>query len=223
RAGAGEPCPDRDPNNDQQGARGQLAQRAAQEGDAADLQLLLGLARLSRVLLLLVLSRPERRVQHNELSGQGHGRADRRRAHRGGEQRSGDLRWKREGLRREGVRRGATRAAVPADAERRDAEERVGLPLLVPPATRLPHAGEGVRPVPGNRAQRMPRTRSAPCSLVWGGRSLLSCESRQPTPTATSRPSPAGCGLGRFRPKLGRGGEYTEIAAGVCPKGWRPC
>src|SRR5207244_8002507 len=36
--------------------------------------------------------------------------------------------------------RGAAHPAVPALARHRDAEERVGLPVLVPPPARLPHA-----------------------------------------------------------------------------------
>ncbi len=59
RAGAGEPRPDRHQDHDQQGARRQLAHRADQEGDAALHQRVLGLARLSRILLLLVLSRQQ--------------------------------------------------------------------------------------------------------------------------------------------------------------------
>ena len=56
RADPGEPGPDRHQGRDQQGARRQLAHRAQQEGDAALHQRLLGLARLSRILLHLVLS-----------------------------------------------------------------------------------------------------------------------------------------------------------------------
>ena len=115
RAAAGEPRPDRHQGDDQQDPGRQLAHRAPQEGAAAHHQLLLGLARLSRVLLLLVLSRPERRVQHHELPGQGDGRDDRRRrATAAARKRQGGLREEREGLRREGVRRGAAHPAVPA-------------------------------------------------------------------------------------------------------------
>ena len=80
RAGAGEPRPDRHQDHDQQDARRQLAHRAEQEGDAALHQRVLGLARLPRILLLLVLSRQQFRLQHHELQVAGDGQADRRRA-----------------------------------------------------------------------------------------------------------------------------------------------
>ena len=83
RAGAGEPRPARHQDHDQQGARRQLAHRAEQEGNAALHQRVLGLARLPRILLLLVLSRQQFRLQHHELQVAGDGQADRRRAHRG--------------------------------------------------------------------------------------------------------------------------------------------
>ena len=144
RARAGEPRPDRHQGHHQQDPRRQLAQRAPQEGAADDRQLLLRLARLSRVLLLLVLSRAERRLQHDELPGQGDGRADRGRAQGGGRERRRGLREERQGLRRQGLRRSAAHPAVPALSQRRAAEEHLRLSLLVPPAARLPLAGEGV-------------------------------------------------------------------------------
>ena len=121
------------------------------------------------VLLLLVLSRPERRLQHDELPGQGHGRADRRRAQGGGRRRRGGLREERQGLRRQGVRRGAAHPAVPALPERRDAEEHLRLPLLVPPPARLPLArARRERSKPAMSARR--RTRSDRCNgerMLW--------------------------------------------------------
>ena len=71
RADAGEPGADRHQGRDQQDPRRQLAHRAQQEGDAALHQRVLGLARLSRVLLHLVLSRQEFDLQHDELPVQG--------------------------------------------------------------------------------------------------------------------------------------------------------
>ena len=73
RAGAGEPRPDRHQDHDQQDPRRQLAHRAEQEGDAALHQRVLGLARLPRILLLLVLSRQQFRLQHHELQVAGDG------------------------------------------------------------------------------------------------------------------------------------------------------
>ena len=65
--------------HDQQDPRRELAHRAEQEGAAALHQRVLGLARLSGVLLHLVLSRQEFDLQHDELPVEGDGRADRRR------------------------------------------------------------------------------------------------------------------------------------------------
>ena len=83
RTDPGKPRPHRHHHDHQQGARLQLAQRNGEEGHADDGQLLLRLAGLSRILLLLVLFRPERDLQHAELRQQRHGRAHRRRL-RGG-------------------------------------------------------------------------------------------------------------------------------------------
>ena len=143
RADAGEPRADRHQVHDQQDPGRDLAHRAQQEGAAALHQRVLGLARLSRVLLHLVLSRQEFDLQHHELPVEGHGRADRRRGHRGGGRRQGQLRQGREGLRRSRLCRHPAHPALPALRQRRDAEERVGLSVLVPPPPRLPRAGEG--------------------------------------------------------------------------------
>ena len=62
---------DRHQGRDQQDPGRQLAHRAEQEGAAALHQRVLGLARLSRVLLHLVLSRQEFDLQHDELPVQG--------------------------------------------------------------------------------------------------------------------------------------------------------
>ena len=62
--------PDRHQANAQQGSRCQLADRTQQEGDAALHEHLLGLARLPRVLLLLVLSWRQFRVQYDEATSQ---------------------------------------------------------------------------------------------------------------------------------------------------------
>ena len=85
-------APDRHQDHDQQDPRRQLAHRAEQEGNAALHQRVLGLARLPRILLLLVLSRQQFRLQHHELQVAGNGQADRRRARRGLDRRQGDLR-----------------------------------------------------------------------------------------------------------------------------------
>ena len=66
---------DRHQGRDQQDPGLELPHRAEQEGAAALHQRVLGLARLSRVLLHLVLSRQEFDLQHDELPVQGHGRA----------------------------------------------------------------------------------------------------------------------------------------------------
>jgi hypothetical protein len=63
-------------------SRRELPHRAEQEGAAALHQRVLGLARLSRVLLHLVLSRQEFDLQHDELPVQGDGRLHRRRRDR---------------------------------------------------------------------------------------------------------------------------------------------
>ncbi len=135
---------DRHQDHDQQDPRRQLAQRADQEGAAADRQRVFRLARLSGIFLLLDLPWPERRVQYHELPEQGDGRADRQRARRRRQRRPGDLRQGREGFRRQGFRRPAAHPALPALSQRRHAEEHLRLSLLVPPAARLSHAGEGV-------------------------------------------------------------------------------
>ena len=114
RAGAGEPRPDRHQDHDQQGPRRQLAHRTEQEGDAALHQRVLGLARLPRILLLLVLSRQQFRLQHHELQVAGHGQADRRRAQRGRDRRHRDLRQGRQGLCRSRLHRHSAHSAVPA-------------------------------------------------------------------------------------------------------------
>ena len=74
----GEPRPDRNQDHHQQDPGRDLAHRAQQEGDAALHQRVLRLARLSGVLLHLVLSRQEFDLQHHELPVAGHGRDDRR-------------------------------------------------------------------------------------------------------------------------------------------------
>ena len=79
RADAGEPRADRHQGHDQQDPGRELAHRAEQEGAAALHQRVLGLARLSRVFLHLVLSRQEFDLQHDELPVEGHGRLHRRR------------------------------------------------------------------------------------------------------------------------------------------------
>ena len=70
---------DRHQVHDQQDPRRDLAHRAEQEGAAALHQRVLGLARLSRVLLHLVLSRQEFDLQHDELPVEGARRLHRRR------------------------------------------------------------------------------------------------------------------------------------------------
>ena len=65
RTGAGEPATDRHHHDHQQGAWRELAHRAHQKDDAAVHQRVLGLARLSRILLLLVLSRRQIDLQHH--------------------------------------------------------------------------------------------------------------------------------------------------------------
>ena len=77
RADPGSPRPDRHQDHDQQDPGRQLAHRAQQEGAAALHQRVLRLARLSRVLLHLVLSRPELGLQHHELPVEGDGRLHR--------------------------------------------------------------------------------------------------------------------------------------------------
>ena len=130
---AGEPGADRHQDHDQQDPRRQLARRASEEEHADDHQRLRRLAELSGVLLLLVLSRPERRLQHDGLQEPGDGRADRQGAlHHGAGVRGGG-----EGLHRHGLRGGAAGADLPAAPQRGDAEERHRLPLLVPSPARL--------------------------------------------------------------------------------------
>ncbi|MGY4328114.1 hypothetical protein ACVWWG_002531 [Bradyrhizobium sp. LB7.2] len=114
RAGAGKPGPDRHQDHHQQGARRQLAHRIEQEGDAALHQRVLGLARLPRILLLLVLSRQQFRLQHHELQVGGDGQAHRRRTQCGSYRRHGDLRHRREGLCRARLQRHPAHPAVPA-------------------------------------------------------------------------------------------------------------
>ena len=139
-ADPGEPRPDRHQGDDQQDPGRELPHRAEQEGAAALHQRVLGLARLSRVLLHLVLSRQEFDLQHHELPVEGHGRLHRRRRERRRHRRQGDLREGREGLRRSRLRRHPAHPALPALLQRGDAEERVRLPVLVPPPPRLPRA-----------------------------------------------------------------------------------
>ena len=157
RTGAGKPRPYRHQEHHQQGAGLQLAQRNGQEADAADGQLLLRLARLSGILLLLVLFRPERDLQHAELCQQGHGRDDQRRARRRRDRRQGNLRQECRGLHQQGLCRGAAHSAVPALPQRGDAEEHLRLHLLVPPPARLPLDREGVI-----ERRRLPRKRGTP-------------------------------------------------------------
>ena len=144
-SGAGEPRPDRHQVHDQQDPRRELPHRAEQEGAAALHQRVLGLARLSRVLLHLVLSRQEFDLQHDELPVQGDGRLHRRRRDRRRGRQQGRLREGREGLRRSCLCRHAAHPAVPALLQRRDAEEHQRLSVLVPPPAGLSRAGEGVR------------------------------------------------------------------------------
>ena len=73
-------APDRHQDHHQQDSRRQLAHRAEQEGAAALHQRVLRLARLSRILLHLVLRRQEFDLQHHELPVAGDGRVHRRRA-----------------------------------------------------------------------------------------------------------------------------------------------
>ncbi len=145
RAGAGVARADRHQDHDQQDPRRQLAHRADQEGAAALHQRVLGLARLPRILLLLVLSRQQFDLQHHELQVAGDGQAHRRRAHGCGGGRQGDLRHRRQGLRRSRLHRHPAHSAVSALRQRRDAEEHLGLSVLVPSPARLSLAGEGVR------------------------------------------------------------------------------
>ncbi len=137
-------APDRHQDHDQQGARRQLAHGAEQEGDAALYQRVLGLARLPRIRLLLVLSRQQFRLQHHELQVAGDGQADRRRARRRRDRGQGRLRHRCEGIRRSRLQRYSAHSAVPALRQRRDAEEHLGLSVLVPSPARLSRAGEGV-------------------------------------------------------------------------------
>ncbi len=144
RAGAGKSRADRHQDHDQQNSWRQLAHRIEQEGNAALHQRILRLARLPRILLLLVLSRQQFRLQHHELQVAGDGQADRRRTRRGRGQGHADLRCRCERLRRSGLQRYPAHSAVSALRQRRDAEEHLGLSILVPPPPRLPRAGEGV-------------------------------------------------------------------------------
>ena len=122
-----------------------LAHRAEQEDAAALHQRVLGLARLSRVLLHLVLSRQEFDLQHDELPVARRSTASSTaRVTRGGRRQQGELRQGREGLRRSGLQGHAAHSAVPALRQRRDAEERLRLPVLVPPAARLSRLREGL-------------------------------------------------------------------------------
>ena len=131
--------------HDQQDPRRDLAHRAEQEGDAALHQRVLRLARLSGVLLHLVLSRQEFDLQHDELPVAEARRDDRRRGRRRRRRRCREVRNQCQGLRRPRLRRHAAHSAVPALRQHRDAEERVGLPVLVPPASRLSLVREGIR------------------------------------------------------------------------------
>ncbi len=144
RADAGKPRPDRHQDDDQQGAGRELAHRAHQEDAAALHQRVLRLARLSGILLHLVLSRQEFDLQHHELPVQGHGRADRRRERSRGDRRQGNLRQGRERLRRSCLRRYSAHPALPTLRQRGHAEEHLRLSILVPPTPRLPRAGEGI-------------------------------------------------------------------------------
>ena len=148
--------------HDQQDPRRHLAHRAEQEGDAALHQRVLGLARLSRVLLHLVLSRQEFDLQHDELPVEDDGWLRRRRGDGRGGRRQGRLRQGREGLRRHRLRRHAAHSAVPALRQHRDAEERHRLPVLVPPAARLSDVREGVGFKSSSclRSRRSPRRRT---------------------------------------------------------------
>ena len=89
RADPGKSRPYRHHRHDQQSAGLELAQRNGQEVDADDGELLLRLARLSRIFLLLVLFGTKRDLQHAELCQQGHGCVHRRRPRRGGGRRHG--------------------------------------------------------------------------------------------------------------------------------------
>ena len=170
---------------DQQGAGGQLARRAAEEGHAADHQPLWRLVELPRVLLLLVLPRPERGVQHDELSEPGDGQADRRRALR---DQSQEVRGGREGVHRHGLCRGAAHPAGATELRRGDAEERAGLRVLVPPAAGLSDDFQDVRTT-GDRAA------AADCrggGLPSPGR----CAATLPRRGRVESPSPPGRGVG---------------------------
>ncbi len=89
RTGAGEPAANRHHHDHQQGARRELAHRTHQKDDAAVHQRVLRLARLSRILLLLVLPLRQIDLQHDGLSVAADGHLHRRRARRGGDRRYG--------------------------------------------------------------------------------------------------------------------------------------
>ncbi len=135
---------DRHQGDDQQDPRIELPHRAEQESAATLYQRVLGLARLPRVLLHLVLSRQKFDLQHNELSVARARQDDRRRRGCRRHRQEGRVREGREGLRRSRLRRHPAYPAVPALLQRRDAEERQRLSVLVPPSARLSRAGEGV-------------------------------------------------------------------------------
>ena len=115
--------------------------------DAAVRKRVLGLARLSRILFLLVLPLGQIDLQHHELPVAGDGCVHRRRPRRGGDRRQGDLRQERERLCRSRLHRHAAHSAVPALRQRRDAEEHLRLRILVPPPARLPRVREGMSAV----------------------------------------------------------------------------
>ncbi len=129
--------PDRYQVHDQQDSRRDVAHRAQQEGAATLHERVLGLARLPRVLLHLVLSRQEFNLQHHELPVEGARRLHRRRGDRRRRRQQGSLRQGCEGLRRSFLQGHPAHPDFPALRQHRDAEERLRLPVLVPPAARL--------------------------------------------------------------------------------------
>jgi ABC-type transport system substrate-binding protein len=137
----------------------------AQEGHAADRQSLRRLAELSGVLLLLVLSRPERGVQHHVLPEHQARQDDRQRPLPG---KQGDLRQRGESDDQAGQRGSASCAALSAVYGRGNAQGRQGLYILVPRPARLSRPVQdliGARPWTGNSLNTgsMPPRRCSAC------------------------------------------------------------